>query len=149
MGIINLRDHYPQQYPQDCFIEVSDEIGAAMLEAKRYDNSSKRRVFRNRAHYSLDRGDGIEDRALDKPRPPWVEYEDQQTAQELSNALAQLPGKQRRRLYAHFILGMSMAEIARDEGVHRSRVTRSIKKGLARLFDTVRCPYEGEQHFDF
>lgn len=47
--------------------------------------------------------------------------------------MSSLPGKQARRIYAHFILGLSMTDIARAEGVARSRVSDSIQRGLRNL----------------
>ena len=44
-----------------------------------------------------------------------------------------LPEKQRQRIYAHFFLGMSKADIAKAEGTHKSRITRSIEAGLRSL----------------
>ena len=53
----------------------------------------------------------------------------------------QLPAIQARRIYARFYLGMTVAEIARIEGIDRRRVWASIRRGLkklARLLDTAR-----------
>ena len=36
-------------------------------------------------------------------------------------------------IYAHFFLGMSKADIAKAEGTHKSRITRSIEAGLRSL----------------
>ena len=41
--------------------------------------------------------------------------------------LSKLPVKQRQRIYAHFFLGMSKADIAKAEGTHKSRITRLSK----------------------
>ena len=38
--------------------------------------------------------------------------------QEPHAAIASLPNKQAKRIYAHFILGMTKQDIARAEGVH-------------------------------
>ncbi len=46
----------------------------------------------------------------------------------LCNALNSLPETQGRRVEAHFILGMSKADIARAEGVAKSRVSESIER---------------------
>lgn len=48
-------------------------------------------------------------------------------------AIAELPEKQAKRIYAHFYLGMSMTEIARAEGVTKARISQSIKYGLHNL----------------
>ena len=51
----------------------------------------------------------------------------------LYDALAQLPPTQARRVYQHYLLGMSKAEIAAAEGVGRSRICCSIERGLAAM----------------
>lgn len=47
--------------------------------------------------------------------------------------LSKLPVKQRQRIYAHFFLGMSKADIARAEGTDASSVRKSINRGLHQL----------------
>ena len=55
------------------------------------------------------------------------------TMQELHAAIASLPDKQAKRIYAHFILGMTKQDIARAEGVHEKVVRVAIERGLRRL----------------
>lgn len=141
METINLRVHYPEIYAHDQFIEVSDEVAATFATTARQEAAHDRRVYWHGAHYSLDRGDGIEYDALKKPLPLWAAMENKQTRAELHDALAWLPDKQRRRVYAHYFLGMSKTEIARREGVHKSRVTRSIADALRNLETLVRYPF--------
>ena len=54
---INLREHYPNFYKEDCIMEVPDEIAAIMLEYDRLEAAYRRRTYYHNAHYSLDRGD--------------------------------------------------------------------------------------------
>ena len=51
----------------------------------------------------------------------------------LHAAIASLPNKQAKRIYAHFILGMTKQDIARAEGVHEKVVRVAIERGLRRL----------------
>ena len=60
-------------------------------------------------------------------------YERKVTMQELHAAIASLPDKQAKRIYAHFILGMTKQDIARAEGVHEKVVRVAIERGLRRL----------------
>ena len=53
--------------------------------------------------------------------------------QELHAAIASLPNKQAKRIYAHFILGMTKQDIARAEGVHEKVVRVAIERGLRHL----------------
>ena len=59
MKIINLRDYYPF-YTQDTLLEVSDEVAEALADAERSERNHIRRMFYNKAQYSLDAEDGIE-----------------------------------------------------------------------------------------
>ena len=53
--------------------------------------------------------------------------------QELHAAIASLPDKQAKRIYAHFILGMTKRDIALAEGVHEKVVRVAIERGLRNL----------------
>ena len=67
-------------------------------------------------------------------------YERKVTMEQLHAAIAALPDKQAKWIYARFYLGMTVAEIARIEGADRRRVWESIRRGLkklARLLDTA------------
>ena len=48
----------------------------------------------------------------------------------LCRTLNSLPETQGRRIEAYFLLGKSQKEIAKEEGVAKSSVSESIKKGL-------------------
>ena len=63
MTIINLKDFYPF-YTSDCFMEIPDEVAAAMAEFDRKEAAYRLRTYRHKAYYSLDRNDGIEHEAL-------------------------------------------------------------------------------------
>ena len=132
MTIINLRDFYPF-YITDSFIEVPDEVAAAMAEFDRKEAAYRLRTYRHKAYYSLDREDGIEHSALFVALSPCEIYERKVTMQELHAAIASLPDKQAKRIYAHFILGMSKTDIARAEGVSKMAVCYSIEKALKSL----------------
>lgn len=90
---INLRDLYPF-YHNDLFVEVSDEVAAALAEAERMERNYIRRVYWNKAYFSLDAGDGIEHEALFIALSPCELYERKVTAQELRSALNALPDTQ-------------------------------------------------------
>lgn len=141
MATINLRKYYPELYTVDEDMNVPDAVAALLEETRKSEHAALRRMYWNKAHYSLDRGDGIEHDALQKPKPPWAEYEDKLTATELHKAFLRLPSKQLRRLYAYYYLGMSMTDIAAEEGVHRSRISKSIRKALDNLLNYVRYPF--------
>ena len=106
MTIINLRDYYPF-YTSDNFIDVPDEVYELLKEFDRKEAAYRLRTYRHKAYYSLDRNDGIEHEALFVSPSPYELYERKISIQELHTAISNLPDKQAKRVYAHFILGMS------------------------------------------
>ena len=141
MQKINLRDLYPDPYKTDVFVDVAEEVLTAIRDQQQDDAAYERRKFRHKAYYSLNRGDGIENDAINQPPTPEEILEQKQLKEEVYAALMQLPAIQARRIYARFYLGMRVSEIARIEGADRRRVWDSIRRGLkklARLLDTAR-----------
>lgn len=132
MTRINLRDYYPF-YNVDLFVDIPDEVATALAEAERMEQNYIRRMFWNKAHYSLDAGDGIEHEALFVSLTPCEIYERKITAEQLHAAIASLPDKQAKRIYAHYILGISESNIARAEGVSKSSISESINRGLRNM----------------
>lgn len=55
------------------------------------------------------------------------------TQEQLHSAIASLPDKQAKRIYAHFFIGMSKTAIARAEGVSKVSVSESIERGLCSI----------------
>jgi len=132
MVTINLKDFYPW-YTHDEYIDVSDEVAAELLADKRYEKANRRRVYRNKARYSLDAGDGIENEACHSDPSPCEVAEHGQNTCRLCRALNSLPEAQGKRIEAHYILGMSKANIARFEGVSEAAIHQSIKRGLQEM----------------
>lgn len=133
MKEINLRELYPDIYSADIFVEVTDEVWAAIQTSQRVEATYERQKFRYKAYYSLDHGDGIEGCLLVQPLAPENIIENKWLYIELQNAIRKLPPAQRRRIYARFYSGRTIAEIARKERVDQRRVGKSIQCGLERL----------------
>jgi len=129
MKKINLRDYYPF-YTSDYFVEVPDEVAMLLQDFKRHEAAYQRRTYWQKAHYSLDRNDGIEHDILFVALSPCEIYERKVTTEQLHAAIASLPDRQAKRIYAHYFLGMSKAAIAEAEGVGRAAVGESIARGL-------------------
>lgn len=132
MKRINLKDIYPF-YTEDCFVTVEDVVADTFDEFKKQEQSLERKVYRHRAHYSLDRNDGIENNMLRQSDSQYEAYKRKQFNERLYLAILKLPKKQAKRIYAHFFLGMSMTDIAEAEGVSKMTVCESIKSGLKNL----------------
>ena len=129
MTKINLREFYPF-YNEDCFVEVSDTVILELTADKRYEETYKRTIRREKV-YSLNADDGIESSsvvcATDNPE---MVIEKSESFCELCRALNSLPEIQGRRIDTKYILGLSKKEIARIESVSVSSVDESIKRGL-------------------
>lgn len=126
---INLRDYYPF-YQKDCFVDIPDEVAQELRNFDRMESAYQRRMYRNKAQYSLDRGDGIEHDILFVSLSPWEIYERKVTYEQLHAAISSLPDKQAKRIYAHFFMEMSCAAIAEAEGVSEAAVREGIDRGL-------------------
>ena len=132
MTTINLKDFYPW-YTHDEYISVSDEVAAELRADKLYETAHQRRIIRNKAQYSLDCDDGIEYSAcLHEPSPQEL-MDRKELFFRLWNALNSLPEIQGRRVDAHLILGKSYRQIAREEGVDKSTIRRSVERGKEQM----------------
>lgn len=130
MKQINLRDYYSPYYNYDCFIDVSEEVFNFLKDSKRNEKAYNQRIYYHKAFYSLDFQDYIE-------KYSWINYQESEeiyNRKALYRALKLLPQKQANRIYAHFVLGVKMSEIAKEEGVGKSAISLSIKRGLHKLF---------------
>lgn len=125
---INLKDYY-YWYITDEFIEVSDEVAAELRAGKRYESVYSRRMKRNKVN-SLDAYDGLEHIACAFEPSPELCIVLMERYHRLCCAFNMLPDAQGRRIEAHYLRGMSIQEIAVDEGVTCRAVQASIKRGL-------------------
>ncbi len=69
-------------------------------------------------------------------------YERKVTMPELHAAISSLPGKQAKRIYAYFVLGISKTDIARAEGVDEKVVRLAIERGLRNMEKFLNCQRE-------
>ena len=70
MKKINLRELYPDVYPTDFFIDVTEEVMETIRAAERAEAAYERKMYRYKAQYSLDCENGIENAVLLKPQTP-------------------------------------------------------------------------------
>ena len=130
---INLRDYYPDFYTTDCIIAVPDEVAALMDSYEHAEAAYYLRRYRHKSYYSLDRGDGIERDILFVSLSPCEIYECKVTGEQIHAAIAALPDKQAKRIYAHYFWRMSKSAIAKAEGVNESAVREGIDRGLRNI----------------
>ena len=132
MKKINLRDYYPL-YTQDTIVEVPDEVADLLREYKLAEAAYFLRTYRHKAYFSLDYDVNVERDVLNT-QPSILEILEQRYMTELLyKGLASLSEKQRQRIYAHYFLGMSKAEIARAERSSVNSVKDSIRRGIRSL----------------
>ena len=139
MKTINLRWMYPY-YRHDEFVDVTDEVWAAMYQAQREMENYERRKVYHRAYYSLEAYSWLENYALEHSRSPediLLEREEMTTRLRLIAALpvalAHATPAQSRRVHAYYIAGIKQPEISRIEGVHSSKVSVAIRRGLRNM----------------
>lgn len=141
MPIINLKKFYYPYYTKDTFIEVSDEVAEALLKLTRQENNQAHKIWYHKAYFSLDCEDGIENHALNWEQPSPEDYmilaEEEAThkllLEHLQEALSVPTPTQASRIHAHYMLGMTVREIAAAEGVDTSAIYESIKGGLKKI----------------
>lgn len=129
---INLKRYYPH-YTADVFIDVPDAVAIELRSFENQDAAYRMRITRNRAYYSLDRGDELEREMLFASPSCEDSFFREHLAYSLFSALQELPVAQSRRVFAHYILGISYMTIARTEGVNEGNVRKSVSRGLRRL----------------
>jgi RNA polymerase sigma-70 factor (ECF subfamily) len=145
MAKINLRDLYPNDYNFDCFITVPDaiadtfilnmtkEIADVYVDAYREEAAYIRRRTRNKAYYSTESEEWLQRERMKPNEAPPDGEKAQLIKKRLHEAIDMLPDKQAKRIYDHFVLGLSKTEIARSEGVNESKVRKAIERGLVNL----------------
>ena len=131
MKSINLRVYYPDQYSEDVYVEVADDVAEFLEEQRPKEASATRKKYRHKAHYSLDAGDGIENETLQRILAET--QQDEQLRIELETAMTSLSATQHRRIHKHFYLGQSYTDIARDENIAVNSVKESILSGIEKL----------------
>lgn len=68
MKKVNLRDLYPDVYKTDHFVEVTEDVLETIRDSERAEAAYDRRMYRYKAHYSLDCDNGIENAILSQMR---------------------------------------------------------------------------------
>ena len=136
MKEINLREFYPW-YMEDVMVEVMEEVAEELLAGQRYIKASRRRIYRNKAHYSLDAEDGIEYSACFSNPSPQELIERMERFEHICHALNSLPDAQGQRVFEHYLLNHSVKAIAAAEGV----TERAINAAMSAM-----CKQKGRSH---
>ena len=138
MKRINLRTYYPEYYREDHWVDVSDAVVEVFEQERRAELARRRKIFRYKAHYSLDRNDGLENGAKCHAETPYEIMERELHICQLHAAQSKLKPKQMKRIYMKYYLGMTVTEIAVVEQVSVEAVRRSIDRGLEQLRKSIK-----------
>ncbi|MEG0703572.1 MAG: sigma-70 family RNA polymerase sigma factor [Christensenella sp.] len=137
MKQINLKKYYPSLYLNDTFLMVSDTVASALAEEVRKENAQRAKILYHGAYYSLDKESFIETKVFFAE--PLIEetFEQQQLTTALYAAIIALPDKQAKRIYARYVLGLRVTDIAKMEGVSKMSVSESIASALKKIKNTL------------
>jgi len=141
MPLINLRKYYYGLYKEDTFVEVTDEVADELVKLRRYEDRKNRRMFRYKAYFSLDAGNGIEKDAVDWNQPSPEELMLKKEAEDyhalmlkrVQDSFAVLTPKQAKRVRARYIGKRILKDIAEEEGISQSCTHDSIRYGLEKM----------------
>ena len=128
----------------EMFIRISDAINQSVLNDRRerfrqinlHNNDGYIEDYDDQSQSKNDRNGilSIKNQIID----PVAELAETHMIREtLLNALDQLNEHQRKRLYSYFFEGKTQRDIAREEGVNRNAVEKSIYSGLKKLKDLL------------
>lgn len=140
MKKINLRDYYPY-YTQDMIVEVPDEVADILREYKLAEAAYFLRTYRHKAYFSLDYDINVEHEAMVLVLTPADIFEQKEENARLYEALASLPEKQRNRITSHFLLGISLSDIAVMLNIGRTSAYSLVKEGhfkIVRVGNAIR-----------
>lgn len=146
MKKINLRNEYPEVYSQDHFCEVDDSVADVLESYRRLRHAQNQQRSYNRVTCYYEDGLTEELMTLDQPSPLDLLIQ-QETDAELYQCIQALDERTRRRLFLHFISGLTQQQIADIEGVHRSSVARSIIQGVRQLRKILLKISKPDAHF--
>jgi len=131
MKTINLRSEYPELYHRDMFVEVADEIADLLYDSRKLQHRlNEQDRYNGVAYVVFDDDDSVN---VCHAPSPYQELVTEEMIRALYQALFSLPEDQRRRMYLHFIAGVSQTDIAIAEGVRTQSVNDSIYRALYQL----------------
>ena len=131
--------HDAEEVTQECFLALARQAGAvrssvpgwlhalAVSRAKDFMRGKQRRTKLENAPEAQRMN------MNENPETAWAAL-----APQVDDAIAELPDELREAILLHFLQGKSQAEIAAQEGVNQSTVSRRIEKAVDALCDNLR-----------
>jgi len=139
MKTINLRSEYPELYHRDMFVEVADEVADLLYDNRKLQHRLNEQDRYNGVAYVVFEDDDSVN--VCHAPSPYQELVTEEMIRALYQALFSLPEEQRRRVYLHFIAGVSQTDIAIAEGVSQPCVNKSIMRAIIQMKKYLRNFY--------
>lgn len=133
MKRINLSEMYYFFNHEDEEVLVEDDVYEVMEQYRRSVHAQNEKIRRYKAYYSLDRAPYLENYTVTKVNDPLEMLLVNELSDNMMDAIDQLTYKQARRVYMYYYCDMSVNEIARHEGVHRTSVEESLNRSIKKL----------------
>ena len=115
------------------FVIITPAMYEVIAESNRNDEREQKRAYRYHDAFAID-----DERApVDPSSDPATLAESDDTYNHIINEMMNLPGRQGQRMYQHYVLGLSVDEIAVSEGVTAASVYESLsraKKAIHKVF---------------
>lgn len=126
-NVIRISDYYIRNCSEQECVTVSDEVLEYLISARREERAQRQRDYRHLAPFGLDEVYlaelcGIFDKSAEEC------FFDDQISQKLRQALNEIDPIFRRRFYFYHVVGMTMEEIGKLEGVSHSAISKSLGK---------------------
>lgn len=111
-------------------IEVSEEIGAVVLDLNRQEYNTNHRETRR--HCSLEALD-LDGNLLPSKDNVETEFIRKENSEKLRDAIRQLNPRQQKLIKAIYFEGQKVTDLALEEGVHWTAITHAVERVLKKL----------------
>ena len=111
-------------------VEVSEEIGAVVLDLDRQEYNANHRETRR--HCSLEAFDLDGNLIPSKENVEW-DFIKKEESTKLHDAISQLKSRQQKLIKAIYLEGRKVTELALEEGVHWTAITHAVERALKKL----------------
>ena len=111
-------------------VEVSEEIGAVVLDLDRQEYNANHRETRR--HCSLEAFDLDGNLIPSKENVEW-DFIKKEESTKLHDAISQLNSRQQKLIKAIYLEGRKVTELALEEGVHWTAITYAVERALKKL----------------
>lgn len=111
-------------------VEVSEEIGAVVLDLDRQEYNANHRETRR--HCSLEAFD-LDGNLIPSKENVERDFIKKEESTKLHDAISQLNSRQQKLIKAIYLEGRKVTELALEEGVHWTAITHAVERALKKL----------------